>query len=83
VLYALIIGESAGIAAVGAALGIIIATPLTQAFGTAVAMFFPVFEVSPLLVAVTAIAAVVAFVNDVDFSCFSIAKHIEVVTHHF
>lgn len=59
-IYALIIGESAGIAAVGAALGILIATPLTQAFGTAVAMFFPVFEVSPLLVAVTAIAAVVA-----------------------
>lgn len=59
-IYALIIGEAALISAVGALLGVVIATPLTQGFGAAVAQFFPVFEVEPLLVVGAAVVAVVA-----------------------
>ncbi|MBC8044700.1 MAG: ABC transporter permease [Rhizobacter sp.] len=59
-ITSLIIGESALLATVGAGLGLLIATPLTKGFGSAVAMFFPVFEVEPLVVASAAIGAIVA-----------------------
>ncbi|MDX2130392.1 MAG: FtsX-like permease family protein [Chloroherpetonaceae bacterium] len=59
-IYTLVVGEATLISFVGALLGLIIAAPITNGFGQAVAMFFPVFEVSPLVVVGSAVAAVIA-----------------------